>query len=72
MPDPADIENKQEKKLPSGNIPAFACGLLKKERYINPKIEQELVEFKEEIEEKYLASDVNKQFTFPRRVPEDQ
>lgn len=70
MPDPSDIENKQEKKLPSGNIPAFACGLLKKERYINPKIEQELVEFKEEIEEKFLASDVNKQFIFPRKVPE--
>jgi hypothetical protein len=32
--------------LPNGNTPAYACGPLKKERYINPKIEQELIEFK--------------------------
>jgi hypothetical protein len=39
---------------------------LKKERYVNPKIETELVEFKDEIEEKFHASDVNKLFVFPR------
>ena len=55
-----------EKRLPNGNIPCFACGPLKKERYINPKIETELVEFKEEIEEKFHQSDVNKKFVFPR------
>jgi hypothetical protein len=30
---------KREIRLPNGNIPAFACGALNKERYINPKIE---------------------------------
>ena len=29
----------------------MACGPLKRKRYINPKIELELVEFKREIEE---------------------
>lgn len=33
-------------KLPNGNIPTYACGPLTKSRYINPKIEEELVEFK--------------------------
>ena len=33
---------------------------------MNPKIETELIEFKEEIEEKFLASEVNKMFSFPR------
>jgi hypothetical protein len=37
----------------NGNIIALACGPLKKPRYINPKIEKELVEFKKEIEEKF-------------------
>ena len=55
-----------EKVLPNGNIVAFACGPLLKERYINPKIEQELVEFKQEIEDKFHESDVNRQFRFPR------
>jgi hypothetical protein len=50
---------KREIKLPSGNIPAFACGPLTKERYINPKIEQELIDFKIEIRDKFTASKVN-------------
>jgi hypothetical protein len=56
----------KEATLANGNIAAYACGPLKKQRYINPKIETELVEFKEEIEEKFHASDVNKRFVFPR------
>ena len=60
-----------EPRLPSGNIPAFACGPLTRERYINPKIEQELVEFKVEIEEKFYASDMNKTFRFPRPISGD-
>ena len=38
----------------------------KKERYINPKIEAELVEFKEEIEEKFAASEMNNTYKFQR------
>ena len=37
-----------------------------KERYVNPKIEEELVEFKQEIEEKHHESVINKTFSFPR------
>jgi hypothetical protein len=52
--------------LPNGNIPAFACGPLTKDRYINPKIEQELVEFKQEIEDKFNESVTNRIYVFPR------
>ena len=57
-------------KLPNGNIPTFACGPLTKQRYINPKIEEELVEFKHEIEEKYHASSINYTYKFPRPLVE--
>ena len=53
--------------LPSGYTVSLACGPLKKARYINPKIEKELVEFKEEISEKYEASDMNKTYSFPKK-----
>ena len=33
-------------RLSNGNIPAYAWGPLKRERYINPKMEVELVNFK--------------------------
>jgi hypothetical protein len=39
---------------------------LRRQRYINAKIENELAEFKEEIFEKFLKSEVNKSFVFPR------
>ena len=46
-----------EKRTSKGNIIAYACGpLRKKGRYINPKIELELVDFKKEIEEKFAKS----------------
>ena len=40
-----------EQRTSKGNIIALACGPLRKKRYINPKIEVELVDFKKEIEE---------------------
>jgi hypothetical protein len=48
----------------SSNIVGLACGPLRKPRYINPKIEKELVEFKKEIEEKFEKSEV-KHYKFP-------
>ena len=53
--------------LPNGMIPEYACGPLMKPRYINPKIEEELIEFKLEIEEKWEASKVNHTYVFPRK-----
>lgn len=49
----------------SGNIIALACGPLKKQRYINPKIEMELVDFKKEIADKFAKSPL-RNFTMPR------
>ena len=54
-------------KTSSGNIVANACGPLKKARYVNPKIEKELVEFKQEIEDKFAKSAFNKTFVFPKK-----
>jgi hypothetical protein len=45
-----------EPRASNGNIIALACGPLKKARYVNPKIELELVDFKKEIEEKFYKS----------------
>ena len=44
----------------------YACGPLRRPRYINEKIELELIEFKKEIEEKFAKSTMNKNFAFPR------
>lgn len=44
---------------------ALACGPLKQPRYINPKIEEELKEFKLEISQKFKASEMNRKFVFP-------
>jgi hypothetical protein len=41
---------------------------LKRERYINQKIEQELVDFKKEIEEKFAKSKL-RVFRFPLKKP---
>lgn len=55
-----------EQRASSGNIIALACGPLKKgKRYINPKIELELVDFKKEIEEKFEKS-LLKRFVMPK------
>mmetsp|Transcript_20012 Transcript_20012/g.30780 ORF Transcript_20012/g.30780 Transcript_20012/m.30780 type:complete len:111 (+) Transcript_20012:592-924(+) len=53
-----------EQKASNGNIIALANGELKHERYINPKIEAELVDFKKEIEEKFAKSKL-RNFKFP-------
>lgn len=48
-----------ERRAANGNYVSFACGPLKRPRYINERIEQELVEFKTEIEERFAISKVN-------------
>ena len=53
------------KKLSNGNIAAFACEPLKRERYINPKMEVELVNFKAELEKRFKKSAIQG-FMFPR------
>ena len=52
--------------LPNGYQVALACGPLKKARFINPAIEKELAEFKEEIAEKNAKSEMNRTYVFPR------
>jgi len=42
----------------------LACGQQSRPRYINPKIEAELVDFKKEIEDKFNKSKL-KTFKFP-------
>ena len=57
----------REQRTSQGNIIALACGPLKRRRYINPKIELELVDFKKEIEEKFAKSPLKK-FQMPRKA----
>lgn len=61
-------QHNQEQRTSTGNIVALACGPLKRERYINQKIEQELVDFKKEIEEKFAKSKL-RAFKFPLKKP---
>ena len=59
-----------EQRTSSGNIIANACGKnLTAPNYINKKIERELVSFKEEIQEKYEHSSMNKTYSFNRVTP---
>lgn len=51
-------------RLSNGNIPAYACGPLKRERYINPKMEIELKNFKKEVEKRFKKSTINA-YKFP-------
>jgi hypothetical protein len=60
----------REQRTSKGNIVALACGPLTRKRYINKKIEAELVEFKKEIEEKY-ANSALKKFKMPRKPEAD-
>lgn len=55
-----------ERKTANGNYVAYACGPLKRPRYINERIEQELIEFKKEIEDRFQKSKVNSEFKYPR------
>ena len=52
--------------LPNGYQISLTGDPPKKPRYINQAIERELAEFKEEIEEKYTKSELNKTYMFPR------
>ena len=54
-----------ERRAANGNYVAYACGPLRRPRYINERIEEELVDFKKEIEERFEKSDVNAKFKFP-------
>ena len=60
---PGDIDGQV---LKSGYIVSLACGPLRKPRYINMNIENELTEFKVEIKEKFEKSKLNKTYVFPR------
>lgn len=60
------VSKEQEIRTSQGNIIANACGPLKKPKYVNPKIEKELVEFKQEIEEKFEKSAL-RTFVFPKK-----
>ena len=55
----------EEPRTSKGYIIALACGPLKKQRYINPKIESELADFKKEIDDKFKKSELSA-FVFPR------
>jgi hypothetical protein len=49
-----------ERRAANGNYVAYACGpIIGRNRYINKRIELELVEFKREIEDKFARSAVN-------------
>ena len=63
--------NIEEQRTSKGNIIALACGPLKKKRYINPKIELELIDFKKEIEEKFAKS-LLRRFDMPRKSVADE
>jgi hypothetical protein len=57
-----------ETVLKNGYIACLACGPLSstKPRYVNEKIEEELIEFKAEIADKFSKSKMNRNFRFPR------
>ena len=48
--------SNDEARTSEGFIIALACGPLLNPRYINPKIEKELIIFKKEVETKYNKS----------------
>ena len=52
--------------MTNGNIPAFACGPLTRERYINERMEIELKNFKFEVESRFKKSAITK-YKFPKR-----
>jgi hypothetical protein len=45
---------------------SFACGPLSKQRYINPKLERELIDFRREVEAKHAKAETAR-YRFPRR-----
>lgn len=61
----------EEQRASNGNVIALACGPLKKQRYINPKIEVELNDFKKEINDKFAKSALQS-FVMPRVYPREK
>jgi hypothetical protein len=61
-----NLPAKDETVLANGYIACLACGPKAEPRYINTKIEEELIEFKAEISEKFSKSKMNSNFRFPR------
>lgn len=45
---------------------SFACGPLSKQRYINPKLERELIDFRREVEAKHAKAETAR-YRYPRR-----
>ncbi|CDW74935.1 UNKNOWN [Stylonychia lemnae] len=61
------IEHPQK----NGCDAVYACGPLSRQRYINPKLEKELVDFKKEVEDKFSKSLLST-FAYPRiSLPHD-
>ncbi|CAI2387707.1 unnamed protein product [Moneuplotes crassus] len=58
-------------RLSNGNIPAYTAGPLQRERYINPKMEAELVTFKKEVDKRFKKS-LLKDYKFPLKDRETQ
>ena len=57
--------------LANGYEIALTGGPLTKARYINPAIEKELADFKQEIAEKFAESKMNKTYVFPRPLKDE-
>jgi hypothetical protein len=49
-----------------GKVYSLACGALIRPRYVNPKLERELVEFKVEVEDKFNKGET-RDYIFPKR-----
>lgn len=54
-----------ENILKNGCNAVHACGPLTRQRYINPKLEKELSDFKKEVEDKFAKSLIA-YFVYPR------
>lgn len=74
----AEIVANDRRFRQNKNIVAYTCPEAQhalesggKQRYMNEKIEAELVEFKEEIEKNFSRSEINKTYVFKRLPPEE-
>ena len=57
----------KKNRLSNGYIPALACGPLKRQRYINDRMEIELENFKIEVARRFKNSKIT-EFQFPRAL----
>lgn len=58
----------QERKLSNGYYAAYACGPLKRNRYINERMEVELAHFKVEVKRRFGNSLIT-DYKFPKKKP---